>query len=264
VSERERARENDFACALAGFCFWGGNANPLTKKKIKNTKTHIHKPKKGDRDVWDYWFSHFAPQYEGLPGLGSVEALYSQPDDEEQQERGGTSGGSSSGSGEAGAGRAAKQQQGSSAVAAAREVQQQQQQQQQPAVDSLGRARAKGGRKTSAARVILWRGQGRVLVNRRPLDEHFVDMLHRSALLKPLAVTGLTGKVDVLVQVSGGGLSGQAQAAAHGIARALRRLDPSLRGALKEAGLLRRDPRMVERKKPGRAKARKRFAWVKR
>jgi ribosomal protein S9 len=65
-------------------------------------------------------------------------------------------------------------------------------------------------------------------------------------------------------QVDGGGVSGQAQAAAHGIAKALRRLDPSLKAPLRAAGLLKRDPRMVERKKPGRAKARKAFAWVKR
>lgn len=112
--------------------------------------------------------------------------------------------------------------------------------------------------------VYLWRGQGRVLVNRKPLDAFFSDLLMRSHVLKPLMVTNLVDQVDVLVHVKGGGVSGQAQAAAHGIAKALRRLDPSLKPVLKSAGLLRRDPRAVERKKFGKAKARKSFAWVKR
>jgi ribosomal protein S9 len=112
--------------------------------------------------------------------------------------------------------------------------------------------------------VWLWWGRGRVLVNRKPLDAYFGDLLMRSHVLKPLMLTDLVGKVDVLVHVKGGGVSGQAQAAAHGIARALRRLEPSLKPTLRAAGALRRDPRAVERKKFGRAKARKRFAWVKR
>lgn len=133
-----------------------------------------------------------------------------------------------------------------------------------PQVDHLGRAAATGGRKTSSAQVVLWRGAGRLLVNGRPLDAYFGDLLLRSAVLRPLAVAGLLERVDVMVRVRGGGPSGQAQAAAHGIAKALRRLDPELRAPLKAAGLLRRDPRAVERKKFGRAKARKRYAWVKR
>jgi small subunit ribosomal protein S9 len=112
--------------------------------------------------------------------------------------------------------------------------------------------------------VFLWRGQGRILVNRKLLDAYFSDLLMRSHVLKPLMTTGLVGQLDVLVHVKGGGVSGQAQAAAHGIARALVRLDPSLKQQLKSAKLLRRDPRSVERKKFGRAKARKAFAWVKR
>lgn len=86
----------------------------------------------------------------------------------------------------------------------------------------------------------------------------------RSQVLKPLMTTGLVDQLDVLVQVHGGGISGQAQAAAHGIAKALVRLDPSLKPQLKSARLLQRDPRSVERKKFGKAKARKGFAWVKR
>jgi ribosomal protein S9 len=110
--------------------------------------------------------------------------------------------------------------------------------------------------------VFIWKGQGRILVNRKPLDAFFRDVLMRSHVLKPLMTTGLVDKMDVLVHVQGGGVSGQAQAAAHGIAKALVRLDPSLKPTLKAQ--LRRDPRAVERKKPGKAKARKAFAWVKR
>lgn len=116
----------------------------------------------------------------------------------------------------------------------------------------------------TALQVYLWRGQGRVLVNRKPLDGYFGDLLMRSHVLKPLMATGLVDQLDVLVHVHGGGISGQAQATAHGIAKALVRLDPALKPALKSAKLLRRDPRAVERKKFGKAKARKGFAWVKR
>lgn len=103
-----------------------------------------------------------------------------------------------------------------------------------------------------------------MLVNCKPLDAYFSDLLVRSHVLKPLMTTGLVDQLDVLVHVQGGGISGQAQAAAHGIAKALVRLDPSLKPTLRSAKLLRRDPRAVERKKFGKAKARKGFAWVKR
>ncbi|KAF6266150.1 ribosomal protein S9/S16-domain-containing protein [Scenedesmus sp. NREL 46B-D3] len=189
----------------------------------------------GDVSVWEYWFSKFSKQYEGLPGLGSMEKIYNQADEDVILRE-----------------MARKRAAGGTKAAA------------EPKLDHLGRAHAVGGRKTSTAQVYVWRGSGRVLVNRKPLDAYFPDLLMRSAALRPLAVTGLMGQVDVLVQVDGGGVSGQAQAAAHGIAKALRRLDPSLKAALRAAGLLKRDPRMVERKKPGKAKARKSFAWVKR
>lgn len=114
------------------------------------------------------------------------------------------------------------------------------------------------------SQVMVWRGQGRILVNRKPLDAYFSDLLMRSHVLKPLMHTGLVDQVDVLVHVHGGGSSGQAQAASHGIARALVRLDPALKPSLRAAQLLKRDPRAVERKKFGKAKARKSFAWVKR
>ena len=102
-------------------------------------------------------------------------------------------------------------------------------------------------------------------VNGEPLDHYFPDLSNRAALLRPLLVAGAPARFHVAARVSGGGRAGQAQAVAHGVARALRNFDPAAFAApLRRAGLLRRDPRMVERKKPGRAKARKAFAWVKR
>jgi small subunit ribosomal protein S9 len=115
-----------------------------------------------------------------------------------------------------------------------------------------------------SAQVFLWKGQGRILVNRKPVDAYFGDLLMRSHVLRPLMLTGLVDQLDVLVHVHGGGVSGQAQATAHGIAKALVKFDPALKSALKAAKLLQRDPRAVERKKFGKAKARKAFAWVKR
>eukprot|EP00879_Flechtneria_rotunda_P002089 GHRR01002269.1.p1 GENE.GHRR01002269.1~~GHRR01002269.1.p1 ORF type:complete len:394 (+),score=108.57 GHRR01002269.1:225-1406(+) len=188
----------------------------------------------GDRSVWDYWFKHFVPQYAALPGLGSIEKIYNQPSEEVLLKH---------------------MAQSSAAVAKPAP---------QPIVDKLGRARARGARKTSTAQVLLGPGQGRNSVNGKPLDAYFGDLLMRSHALKPLMLTGLVDKVDVMVQVHGGGVSGQAQATSHGIAKALRRLDPCLKLVLKPAGLLKRDPRMVERKKPGKAKARKSFPYVKR
>eukprot|EP00775_Hariotina_reticulata_P005982 gene5982-6221_t len=189
----------------------------------------------GSTNVWEYWFKTFAPDYQGLPGLGSIEAIYNVRDDEELLRE-----------------RMASLR--STALKPPAE----------PIVDSKGRARATGRRKTCSAQVYVWRGQGRILVNGKPLDAYFGDLLMRSHVLKPLNVVGLVGHVDVLVQVNGGGVSGQAQAAAHGISKALKRFDPSLKAALMAAGLLKRDPRMVERKKFGKAKARKGFTWVKR
>lgn len=102
------------------------------------------------------------------------------------------------------------------------------------------------------------------MVNRKPLDAYFSDLLMRSHVLRPLIHTNLVDSMDALVHVQGGGISGQAQAAAHGIARALVKFDPDLKRSLRSAGLLKRDPRSVERKKYGRAKARRGFSWVKR
>lgn len=123
---------------------------------------------------------------------------------------------------------------------------------------------AVGRRKTASARVHLKRGTGEITINGRPATE----LLYTEALVKdatsPLRVSGLEGQVDVLIRVNGGGPNGQAGAISHALARALQKLDLGLRPALKKAGLLTRDGRMKERKKPGRPGARKRFQFSKR
>lgn len=121
-----------------------------------------------------------------------------------------------------------------------------------------------GRRKTSVARVILKNGSGKVTVNDREFENYFPQLLSREDILAPFKVTQTEGKYDVYVNVDGGGTTGQAQAVRLGIARALIDINPDFRPALKDAGFLRRDPRMVERKKYGRPKARKRFQFSKR
>jgi len=121
-----------------------------------------------------------------------------------------------------------------------------------------------GRRKTSIARVRLATGSGKITVNGRPFDNYFpVDTL-RATASQPLTVTGTTEKLDVRVNVTGGGPNGQAGAVRHGIARALLQFDANLRPQLKAEGLLTRDPRMKERKKYGQPGARKRFQYSKR
>ena len=121
-----------------------------------------------------------------------------------------------------------------------------------------------GRRKASVARVWLRPGEGKIVVNDRPVDEFFPRPTLKMILVQPFKTAGLEGKYDVLALVSGGGLSGQAGAVRLGIARALIRMDEALRGALKKAGLLTRDPRAKERKKYGQKGARARFQFSKR
>ena len=121
-----------------------------------------------------------------------------------------------------------------------------------------------GRRKTAAARVFLRPGQGRVLVNNKPLDEFFGRQTSRMVVMQPLQLTEMTDRLDVFVTVRGGGPSGQAGAIRHGISRALTLFEPGLRPALKAGGFLTRDPRVVERKKYGKAKARRSFQFSKR
>jgi len=121
-----------------------------------------------------------------------------------------------------------------------------------------------GRRKTSVARVRLSAGTGKVSVNGRSLEEYFPLETQRSDVLLPLSLTDTSNKLDVRINVCGGGMSGQAGAARHGISRALLNVDADLRPLLKSAGLLTRDQRMKERKKYGQPGARRRFQYSKR
>jgi small subunit ribosomal protein S9 len=123
---------------------------------------------------------------------------------------------------------------------------------------------ATGKRKTSIARVTLLPGTGKIEINKRAIDEFFPRPLHQTMAVQPLTITGYEGSVDVRVRVHGGGISGQAGAVRHGIARALTEIDPELRGELKRRGFLTRDARAKERKKAGLKKARKRPQFSKR
>jgi small subunit ribosomal protein S9 len=123
---------------------------------------------------------------------------------------------------------------------------------------------ATGRRKMAVARVKLFEGKGEIRVNGRPLDEYFPTEPLRLTVKRPFAVTETEGRFDVVALLRGGGLSGQAGALRHGIARALASSDGSLRDVLKDRGLLTRDPRMKERKKYGQPGARKRFQFSKR
>jgi small subunit ribosomal protein S9 len=123
---------------------------------------------------------------------------------------------------------------------------------------------ATGRRKESVARVRLCSGEGKVKVNKREFDDYFPRETHRIEIMQPLKVAGLIDKLDVFGNLRGGGLSGQAGAFKHGIARALLKYDEGLRIALKKAGFLTRDPRIKERKKYGQKRARKHFQFSKR
>ena len=131
-----------------------------------------------------------------------------------------------------------------------------------PKVDALGRAYATGKRKNAIARVWLKSGKGKVQVNRS--NVYFSRATLRMLIQQPFKVVDRVGWYDVMCTVKGGGLSGQSQAVRHGIAKALSLYDPNLRVQLKEASLLTRDSRIVERKKYGRRKARRRFQFSKR
>jgi small subunit ribosomal protein S9 len=131
-------------------------------------------------------------------------------------------------------------------------------------VDDQGRAFATGGRKNAKARVSVKLGDGAFSVNGRSIVDYFPVSIDRRECIVPLMAVHATGAFDVEVKVRGGGHSGQAGAIKHALARALARFDPYLRLPLRRLRLLRRDPRAVERKKIGLAKARRAFQWVKR
>ncbi len=123
---------------------------------------------------------------------------------------------------------------------------------------------ATGRRKNSVARIRIAEGTGTVTVNKRPFAAYFPRESNRLIIMQPLELVKLDAKIDVLVNVNGGGLSGQAGAVKHGIARALVIMDESLKKDIKKAGFLTRDARMRERKKYGRKRARRRFQFTKR
>ncbi len=131
-------------------------------------------------------------------------------------------------------------------------------------LDSQGRAYATGRRKDAIARVWLKPGAGRIIVNGREQEVYFARPSLRLVINQPFDVADRRGQYDVVATVKGGGLSGQAGAVKHGIAQALTRYEPALRTTVKQAGFLTRDPRVVERKKYGRAKARRSFQFSKR
>ena len=131
-------------------------------------------------------------------------------------------------------------------------------------LDKYGRAYATGRRKDAVARVWLKPGSGKIVVNGRDQEVYFARPTLRLVINQPFDVADRREQYDVVATVKGGGLSGQAGAVKHGIAQALTRFEPALRTAVKQAGFLTRDPRVVERKKYGRAKARRSFQFSKR
>jgi small subunit ribosomal protein S9 len=131
-------------------------------------------------------------------------------------------------------------------------------------LDAQGRAYATGKRKNAVARVWIKPGSGKILVNTKPVEQFFARPVLRMMIQQPIVAANRSGQYDVICTVSGGGLSGQAGAVRHGISKALTYFEPDLRSPLKRGGFLTRDPRVVERKKYGRAKARRSFQFSKR
>jgi small subunit ribosomal protein S9 len=131
-------------------------------------------------------------------------------------------------------------------------------------LDKQGRAYATGKRKDAVARVWIRRGGGKITVNNREIELYFARPVLRMMISQPLMVANRNGQYDVACHVSGGGLSGQAGAVRHGLSKALTHFEPELRSVLKRGGFLTRDSRVVERKKYGKAKARRSFQFSKR
>ncbi|MCT4558015.1 MAG: 30S ribosomal protein S9 [Pelagimonas sp.] len=134
----------------------------------------------------------------------------------------------------------------------------------EPVRDELGRSYATGKRKDAVARVWIKPGSGKVTVNGKDMDKYFARPVLQLILRQPFQVAGVEGEFDVMATVKGGGLTGQAGAVKHGISKALQLYNPELRAALKAAGFLTRDSRVVERKKFGKRKARRSFQFSKR
>lgn len=134
----------------------------------------------------------------------------------------------------------------------------------QAKIDAQGRSYATGRRKNAVARVWVKPGSGKITVNGRAIEVYFARPVLRMVINQPFAVANRVEQFDVVATVTGGGLSGQAGAVRHGISRALTYFEPALRTPLKAGGFLTRDPRVVERKKYGKAKARRSFQFSKR
>ncbi|MEM6439044.1 MAG: 30S ribosomal protein S9 [Pseudomonadota bacterium] len=134
----------------------------------------------------------------------------------------------------------------------------------EPVRDELGRSYATGKRKDAVARVWVKPGSGKIVVNKKEMPEYFARPVLQMVVGQPFTVANVSGQFDVYATVKGGGLSGQAGAVKHGISKALTLYDPALRPALKAAGFLTRDARVVERKKYGKRKARRSFQFSKR
>ena len=132
------------------------------------------------------------------------------------------------------------------------------------AAEELQKIQTVGRRKTAVARILLRPGKGEWTINGRPLAEYFPRKTHQMRVEEPLQITELDGQFDVRIRVNGGGLTGQADAIRMGLSRALVTYDEEQRPTLRSKGMLTRDSRKVERKKPGRPKARKRFQFSKR
>lgn len=133
-----------------------------------------------------------------------------------------------------------------------------------PVRDKFGRSYGTGRRKTSVARVWVKLGKGQIIVNGKEADQYFPRPTLQAVIRQPIQIAGRERELDVVCTVAGGGLSGQAGALRHGLSRALVAYEPDLRPVLKKAGFLTRDPRVVERKKYGRMKARRSFQFSKR
>ncbi len=134
----------------------------------------------------------------------------------------------------------------------------------EPKKDKFGRAYATGRRKDASARVWIKLGSGKMTINGVDIEKYFTRPVLRMIINQPFEVTNRVGQFDVVVTVTGGGLSGQAGAVRHGLSRCLDNFEPELHTALKRAGFLTRDPRVVERKKYGKAKARRSYQFSKR
>jgi small subunit ribosomal protein S9 len=133
-----------------------------------------------------------------------------------------------------------------------------------PKIDAQGRSYATGKRKNAIARVWIKPGKGQIIVNGRASTQYFARPVLQMIIAQPIDVANRAGQFDIWCTVTGGGLSGQAGAVRHGISRALTYFEPDLRPVLKHSGFLTRDSRVVERKKPGQRKARRRFQFSKR